>query len=122
MKKGMLNPRRRRLITDIRKGRGVSSDFFRRNGWLIIFFTVVILVLTGMRYRTKVYMRQIKNLRTELKQAENERIEEKALYMSLIRETDMVELARKYDLGLGFPVKPPYVLDLEATDSLPPAK
>lgn len=118
VKKASAPARRRQLLKNVKKGKGVSSDFFKRHGWLVIFFMVVILVLTGMRYRTKVYMMQIKKLRTELKQAENERIEEKALYMSMIREQDMVELARRYELGLSFPVKPPYVLTLEAADSV----
>lgn len=92
---------------NIRKGRGISVDFFRRNGWLIIFLTVIILVLIGVRYRTRVYMREIKELRQELRSAENEYIEEKARYMSLIRETDMVQMSARYNLGLTFSDKPP---------------
>lgn len=109
-------------MANMRKGRGVSLDFFRRNGWFICFLIVVVLILLGMRYRTRVYMRQIKDLRTELKQAENERIEEKARYMSMIRETDMVQMAQKHNLGLVFSDKPPFVLQTDATDSIPPEK
>lgn len=82
----------------------------------------MVLILLGMRYRTRVYMRQIKDLRTELKQAENERIEEKARYMSMIRETDMVQMAQKHNLGLVFSDKPPFVLQTDATDSIPPER
>lgn len=113
-----INQRGRRFFRNIKKGRGVSSDFFRRHGWLIIFFTVVILVLIGIRYRTRVYMSEIKTLRQELKHAQNKCIEEKALFMSLIREHDMVELAREHNLGLGFPVQPPYQLTEDAVDSV----
>lgn len=115
---GWLARRRNRFLKDVKKGRGVSADFFRRHGWLIVFFTVVILILIGMRYRTRIYMKQITDLNTELKEAQNEMIAEKSRYMSLIRETDMVELTRKYNLGLEFPLRPPYVLGLEATDSV----
>lgn len=118
---GTLRGRRDRLVGDLRKGRGLSVDFFRRNGWLIIFLTVIILVLIGVRYRTRVYMHEIKTLRQELRNAENEHIEEKALYMSMIRETDMVEMSRRYGLGLTFSDKPPYTLHLDALDSIPPA-
>ena len=104
----------RGMMANMRKGRGVSLDFFRRNGWFICFLIVVVLIL--------LYMRQIKDLRTELKQAENERIEEKARYMSMIRETDMVQMAQKHNLGLVFSDKPPFVLQTDATDSIPPEK
>ena len=67
-------------------------------------------------------MREIKELRQELRSAENEYIEEKARYMSLIRETDMVQMSARYNLGLTFSDKPPYTLRLDALDSLPPAK
>ncbi len=119
---GTIRAKRHELVGNIRKGRGISLDFFRRNGWLIIFLTVIILVLIGVRYRTRVYMREIKELRQELRSAENEYIEEKARYMSLIRETDMVQMSARYNLGLTFSDKPPYTLRLDALDSLPPAK
>ena len=106
----------RGMMANMRKGRGVSLDFFRRNGWFICFLIVVVLILLGMRYRTRVYMRQIKDLRTELKQAENAR------YMIMIRETDMVQMAQKHNLGLVFSDKPPFVLQTDATDSIPPEK
>ena len=112
----------RGMMANMRKGRGVSLDFFRRNGWFICFLIVVVLILLGMRYRSRVYMRQIKDLRTELKQAENERIEEKARYKSMIRESYMVQMAQKHNLGLVFSDKPPFVLQTDAPDSIPPEK
>lgn len=116
---GRQRNRRGKMISNLRKGRGLSVDFFRRNGWLIIFMTVIILVLIGVRYRTRVYMHEIKTLRQELRNAENEYIEEKAVYMSMIRETDMVEMLQRYGLGLTFSDKPPYTLHLDALDSIP---
>lgn len=115
-KESSLSRRRRNIIADVRKGRGVSVHFFRRNGWVIMFFTVVILVLTGMRYRTRVYMKEINQLRVELKKAENERMTEKSKYMSLIRERDMVELSQRHNMGLIFADKPPYILQLDEKD------
>lgn len=113
-----ISTKRRNIVADVRKGRIVSLDFFRRNGWLIIFFTVVILVLIGMRYRTRVYMTNINKLRVELKKAQNDCLEQKATYMSLIREKDMVELTQRHNLGLVFTDKPPYLLKPDAVDSV----
>lgn len=42
--------------------------------------------------------------------------------MSMIRETDMVQMAQKHNLGLVFSDKPPFVLQTDATDSIPPEK
>ena len=45
----------RGMMANMRKGRGVSLDFFRRNGWFICFLIVVVLILLGMRDRTRIY-------------------------------------------------------------------
>lgn len=91
-------------------GRGVSVNYFRQHAWLIVLLVGAIIVLIGARYRTKTSMMQIKQLRVELQQAENAKLDEKSRYMSLIRETDMVKRVGEAKLGLVFREQPPYEL------------
>lgn len=101
------------VFRDFWYGRGVSVNYFRRHAWLIVLIVCAILVLIGARYRTKTSMMQIKQLRVELQQAENEKLDEKARYMSLIRETDMVKRVNDAHLGLVFQDQPPFQLSAE---------
>ncbi len=100
------------VITNLRRGRGVSVRFFQQNAWMILFLVVIVVMLISLRYRTKVNMMQITQLERELEQAENRKIEEKALYMSTIRETDMQQLIDRHNLGLQFQEQPPYILEI----------
>ncbi len=100
-------------IADVRYGRSVSVEFFRRNAWLLMVFIVAILSLMGLRYKTKTKMEEIKKLNIELQRAESSKLQEKAAYMSLIRETEMRRLVNEKGLGLQFQEFPPYELILE---------
>lgn len=99
---------------DLRYGRGVSIRFFRNNAWILALVIVLVLVLIGLRYRTKTRMMEIKQLSVELEQARSQKLEEKAAYMSLIRESEMKRLVEKQGLNLEFQTAPPY--KLYATD------
>lgn len=101
------------FMDDIRYGRSLSVDFFRRNAWMLMIFIVAIISLMGLRYKNKTKMLEIKNLTTELKHAESEKLQEKAAYMSLIRETEMKRLVENKGLGLQFQEQPPYELETE---------
>lgn len=98
------------MWSTMRQGKGLSVSHFRNNAWLIVLIVSLALMLISMRYNTKTHMMEIKRLRSELEQAENHKLEEKALYMSLIRENDMVELSQRHHLGLEFQEQPPYIL------------
>lgn len=100
-------------IADMRYGRSLSVDFFRRNAWLLMVFIVSILSLMGLRYKTKTKMEEIKKLTKELQLAESSKLQEKAAYMSLIRETEMRRLVDEKGLGLEFQEYPPYELILD---------
>lgn len=100
-------------VADVRYGRSVSLDFFRRNAWLLMVFIVSILSLMGLRYKTKTKMEEIKKLNIELQRAESSKLQEKASYMSLIRETEMRRLVEEKGLGLQFQEFPPYELTLD---------
>lgn len=100
-------------ISDIRYGKTVSVNFFKDNAWLLIIFISIVLALMGMRYKTKTKMEEIKKLEKELVESESSKLKEKAAYMSLIRETEMMRLVKQNHLGLIFQEQPPYEITLE---------
>lgn len=95
-------------LSDARYGRALSIEFFKANAWLMILFVVAILALIGLRYKTRTKMGEIKQLTTELQRAESRKLREKALYMSLIRETEMVKMVKERNLNLEFQEQPPF--------------
>ena len=101
------------LMKDMRYGRTLSIEFFRKNAWLLMIFVVAILSLMGLRYKTKTKMEEIKKLTTELQRAQSSKLQEKAASMSLIRETEMQKLVSEHGLGLQFQEFPPYEISLE---------
>lgn len=103
----------RELMNDMRYGRSLSLEFFRRNAWLLMIFVVAIIALMGLRYKTKTKMEEIKQLTVELQRAQSSKLQEKAAYMSLIREAEMKKLVDEKGLGLQFQEYPPYELELE---------
>lgn len=103
----------RELMNDMRYGRSLSVEFFRQNAWLLMLFVVAIIALMGLRYKTKTKMEEIKALNVELQRAQSSKLQEKAAYMSLIREVEMKKLVDKQNLGLQFQDFPPYELNIE---------
>lgn len=69
---------------------------------------VAVLSLIGLRYKTKTKMEEIKVLTHKLEISESEKLQEKASYMSLIRETEMKRLVAEKNLGLVFQEQPPF--------------
>ena len=100
------------LVNDMRYGRSLSLEFFRQNAWLIMLFVVALVALMGLRYKTKTKMEEIKTLTVELQRAQSSKLQEKAAYMSLIREAEMKKLVEQQHLGLQFQEFPPYELRL----------
>lgn len=100
-------------VSDVRYGRSLSVEFFKRNAWLLMVFLVAMLSLMGLRYKTKTKMEEIKRLSNELQLAESSKLQEKAAYMSLIRETEMKRLVDENGLGLDFQEQPPFELELD---------
>ena len=100
-------------MQDIYYGRALSAELFRSNAWFLIAFVAVVLALMGLRYDTKTKMKEIKRLTTELERAESSKLQEKAAYMSLIRETEMERLIQEKGMRLEHREAPPYELTLE---------
>ena len=103
----------RRNTEDLRDGRAVSIEFFKRNAWMIIAIITSIIAVMGLRYRTKTRMSEIKQLSRELERAESEKLHEKAWYMTLIRETELTRLTTEKRLGLRYQEEPPVVIECE---------
>ena len=101
------------LMNDMRYGRSLSLEFFKQNAWILMLFVVAIIALMGLRYKTKTKMEEIKQLTVELQRAESSKLQEKAAYMSLIREAEMKKLVDEQGLGLQFQEFPPYELVLD---------
>ena len=112
-KKKKLSGVSKALVNDMRYGRSLSLEFFRQNAWLIMLFVVALVALMGLRYKTKTKMEEIKTLTVELQRAQSSKLQEKAAYMSLIREAEMKKLVDQQHLGLEFQEFPPYELKLE---------
>lgn len=95
-------------VNELRYGRSISVEFFKSNAWLLIIIVVSVIALIGLRYKTKTKMAEIKRLHTELARAESCKLQEKAAYMSLIRETEMRRMVREKGLPLEFQEQPPF--------------
>lgn len=98
------------MLRTLREGRLLNLEMFRRHGWLILIATVVIIALIGQRYTNKTKMEQIKKLNDELALQQSIQINEKAKYMSLIRENEMRRLLKEKKLDLDYQEQPPYVI------------
>ena len=109
-KKKAKKSQRQSWVSDLYYGRTLSMEFFRANAWYLIVFVVLVLALMGLRYDTKTKMKEIKTLTAELERAQSSKLQEKAAYMSLIRETEMRRLVEEKKLGLEFQETPPYEL------------
>lgn len=95
-------------LNEMRQGRTISVEFFKNNAWLLIIIVVAVIGLIGLRYKTKTKMAEIKKLNVELSKAESYKLQEKAKYMTLIRETEMRKMVRERGLPLEFQEQPPY--------------
>ncbi len=109
------NKQKRGWMSELRYGRSLSIDVFKANAWLMLLFVVAILALIGLRYKTKTKMAEIKQLTVELQRAESHKLQEKSLYMSLIRESEMVKMVREKNLNLEFQEQPPFELTDDET-------
>ncbi len=101
----------RKNTDEIRYGQAVSLGFFKRNAWIIIGILTALVAVMGLRYRTKARMTEIKQLNKELQRAESYKLQEKALYMTLIRETELTKLTAEKNLGLKYQEEPPVVIE-----------
>lgn len=103
----------KRNTDEIRSGQAVSLDFFKRNAWLVIAILTALVGVMGLRYRTKARMTEIKQLNRELQRAESAKLQEKARYMTLIRETELTKLTAEKSLGLKYQEEPPVVIEYD---------
>ncbi len=105
----------------MKNGENLSLKFFRDNGWFIAVATIIILIITGMRYRTQTMQKEIESLNAQLRKEQSKMMTEKQQYMSQIRETRMLELVRENNLGLIHQEQPPYEIeaDIPVTEHSP---
>lgn len=89
-------------------GRVLSLDFLRRHWLLVLAVTSMLMIYITSRYTCQTQMEDIRRLTRELEVAKTERIREKSVYMSRIRESQMQHLADSLRLGLHIQDQPPY--------------
>lgn len=104
----------RQNTENLKYGRTVSIDFFKHNAWPIILFIAGLISVMGLRYQTKTRMAEIKQLTRELQRAESYKLQEKARYMTLIRETELTRLTTEKHLGLKYQEEPPVAIEYDA--------
>lgn len=100
----------RSWLSDLRYGRSISLETFSKNAWLLVPILAILLAMMGLRYKTKSRMEEIRKLHVELQRSESSKLQEKARYMSLIRETEMLKMVEERHLDLVFQEEPPIVL------------
>lgn len=97
-------------VSDLRYGQSLSLQYFKTNAWPLLLVVAIVIAMIGLRYSTMTKMEQIKKLNVELQKSESRKLHEKALYMSLIRESEMRKLVSEKQLGLDFQEQPPYTV------------
>ena len=89
-------------------GRVLSIDFFRRNWLFVLAAVIMLMVYITNRYKCQTQMETIRSLERELEVAKTERIREKSVYMSRIRESSMQHMVDSLGLGITVQDQPPY--------------
>ena len=95
---------------DIIQGRFFSLDFFKRNAVYIIALVIMALAYIANKFVCQSSMQEVINLKTELANAQTDRVNSSAEYNSMIRESEMTRLMQEKRLGLTAPQDPPYDL------------
>ncbi len=93
-------------------GRMLSLDFFSRHWLWVLMVVVMLMIYITSRYTCQTQMEDIQRLTRELEVAKTERVREKSIYMSRIRESQMQRMVDSMRLGLTVQEQPPYRLSL----------
>lgn len=107
-KRGRLSIMRRAL-----HGRMLSLDFFSRHWLWVLTIVVMLMIYITSRYTCQTQMEDIQRLTRELEVAKTERVREKSVYMSRIRESQMQHMVDSLRLGLTVQEQPPYKISLK---------
>lgn len=101
------------IISRLLHGQLLSLDFFRRY-WLVVFtgLAIIMMYITN-KYNTQTKMEEIKALTRELEIVKTERIRERSVYMSRIRESEMQHIIDSIGLGLRVSEQPPYKISAD---------
>ena len=105
--------KRKPWMNSLYEGRPLSLGFFMRHAWFILIAMTLVIVLIGQRYSNQTKVQEINKLTKELSRAESEQVNEKAQYMSLIRENEMRKLLHSHHLDLDYQDKPPYIIEAD---------
>lgn len=101
-----------RISKRVAHGNVVSSEFVKRHWLPLLIAVVMVIIFITSKYQCMTYMEQIKGYERELEVAKTERIRQRALYMSRIRESAMQQMVDSVLPGMGIQEQPPYQLDV----------
>lgn len=93
------------------RGRVLSIKFFKKYMFQIIFITVLIMMYVASRYDYKTSMEETVKLKDELNIARTEMQQQRARYMSSIRESSMQQIVDTMHLDLAIRERPPFVIE-----------
>lgn len=97
-------------------GRMISSRFFKRYMFQIVFVVALLMVYIANRYDCVTGMETIVKLRRENAIVKTRLQSERAAYMTAIRESAIQQKADSLGLGLSIQHQPPYTLRYAPND------
>ncbi len=94
-------------------GRLLSTEFFVRHWVTIALLMAMIIIYITNKYECQTSMETIQRLERELEIVKTERVRERSIYMSRIRESAMQELVESMKLNLQVQERPPFKISYE---------
>ena len=108
-------PKKRRdnVVKRALHGRLLSTEFFARNWVSITLLMFMIIGYITNKYQCQTSMETIQRLERELEVVKTERVRERSIYMSRIRESSMQQLVERMHLNLEVQERPPFKIQYE---------
>ena len=98
------------IIKQIKQGRIVSSDFFKKHWVTIALLLIIAFVYISAKYTCQLRKEKIIALRNDLNNAKTDCVKYSADFKSQIREAKMKSLVDSMKLNLVTPEQPPFKL------------
>ncbi|WP_407400992.1 FtsL-like putative cell division protein [Sodaliphilus sp.] len=98
------------MARDMRKGRFLSVEFFKKNLVYIVFIMGMIVMSIANKYKCMTYKDEVMSLEKQRASIETDWVNSKAKYNSMTRESQMTTLMDSMRLDLTSPEQPPYIL------------
>lgn len=94
------------------QGDGVSSRFFKKHFFVTSLIIIGCVLMIAMRFQCLVSDNRIDSLKRQINVMETEKQKERSLYMTLTRESTMMQMVDSLKLGLEIPDEHPRIITL----------